>query len=207
MCVRVVLKAGSWPESAAFAVLSKLSHAAVMSFTWGLICIIGVTIARYYRHKPWWIDAHIRVQTIGTAGTVSGAAVAISMVQQQASSLHGVIGLALSAAVSTLRRKLCQLFFSCGVRSCVCVCLCVGGVAVMQASMGTRVHAFRMAFPVGTRHIVWDTVGVIHRNFGKLLFITARACWRAAGLRCRCRARHGHSGGFVQCTRCSWGWF
>jgi hypothetical protein len=80
-------------------VLTQISHGAVMSVTWGILVIAGVTIARYYRRKPWWVDAHIRIQGIGTAGTVSGAAVAISMVKQQAGSLHAMIGLCLAAAV------------------------------------------------------------------------------------------------------------
>jgi uncharacterized membrane protein len=36
-----------------------------MGLSWATLVAAGVYIARYCRHKSWWLTAHIQIQTIG----------------------------------------------------------------------------------------------------------------------------------------------
>lgn len=44
-----------------------------MFIGWSTLVTSGVAAARYFRHKRIWIDIHMRLQTLGTAGELACA--------------------------------------------------------------------------------------------------------------------------------------
>ncbi len=70
-------------------------HGAWMAVSWSTLIAAGVFVARYCRHKPWWMTVHIQLMTIGSLGTAGFAAVAVAMVQpeRQGLSAHHILGL------------------------------------------------------------------------------------------------------------------
>lgn len=63
-----------------------------MCMSWSTVSLAGVYIARYCRKYSWWLDWHIRLQSIGTMGTIGFAAVASSMVHHQFNGWHQICG-------------------------------------------------------------------------------------------------------------------
>jgi hypothetical protein len=56
-------------------------HGGWMALSWSTVVAVGVFIARYCRHRSWWLTAHITLMTIGSLGTAGFVVVAITMVQ------------------------------------------------------------------------------------------------------------------------------
>ena len=72
-------------------------HGAVMGLAWSTAATVGVLTARYFRHKKSWFPIHRACMTVGSAGTLALAAVAIGFVTgQQAMLPHHVLGLAVA---------------------------------------------------------------------------------------------------------------
>lgn len=98
-------------------------HGWWMAGSWSTVVAAGVFIARYCRHKPWWLTAHIQLMTIGSLGTAGFAAVAVAMVQpeRQGLTVHHILG---------------------GV---------VGALTILQASAGKYVHELEKSQKSSTR--------------------------------------------------------
>jgi len=110
---------------------------------WCLCVFFGIMVARYFRDRAWWVMVHARLQSLGTAGTVSGAAFALSFGSTGMSSPHAAFG--------------------------ILIALCT----TIQAYMGGTVHSWRSQRPIGTRDRVIDAIALVHIWLGKVLFLVA----------------------------------
>ena len=63
----------------------------------------GIFIARYCRHKTWWVKAHVTLQSLGTAGTLSAALVAASNTKGHFAHVHSFIGITIAASTGEHR--------------------------------------------------------------------------------------------------------
>lgn len=66
------------------------------------VATAGVIVARYCRHRHWWIKTHITLQSVGTAGTLSAAAVAVTSSQVHAAHLHALLGIVVAVLTGEL---------------------------------------------------------------------------------------------------------
>ena len=39
-------------------------HGSGMLTLWALLSLSGVIVARYFRHRPWWLYVHVRLQKL-----------------------------------------------------------------------------------------------------------------------------------------------
>lgn len=56
----------------------KELHAVTMAVAWGVLAPAGFVVARYYKHKDWWLTAHENLQKAAVSGAVPLAAVAFA---------------------------------------------------------------------------------------------------------------------------------
>lgn len=63
-----------------------------MGTIWGVNILIGISIARYEKDKPWWFGAHRILQKIASYLTFPLFLIASMSVNRNAASLHAVFG-------------------------------------------------------------------------------------------------------------------
>jgi hypothetical protein len=73
-------------------------HGFWMSTSWSTVTLAGIYVARYMRHYPWWIDWHVRLQTLGAMGTMGFICVAVAMASKQLGGVHHIVGALLGVA-------------------------------------------------------------------------------------------------------------
>ena len=66
--------------------------------------VTGIIIARYFRHKRWWLRAHVSLQSAGSIGTVSAATVAAANTKGHFAHVHSVIGIFIAVFTGEQRR-------------------------------------------------------------------------------------------------------
>jgi hypothetical protein len=136
------------PEIPYFAV-----HGGTLATIWSLTTLVGGVIARYFRYKSWWIDAHEFLQTVATVlslpltvlswmgkgGTNSSA--------QHYSSVHGMFGIvfATAASVQGTLGSISHMMFA-HTNGCIC-----------------------------KQHKLMARVRSVHRSLGKSLLLVATA--------------------------------
>jgi hypothetical protein len=135
---------GSW-FSGGSGQFTRLMHGLTMFFGWGLASLSGVFVARYCRHKRWWIETHVKLQSAASVGAVSALILAVGIVQSQLAHWHAILG----ATVMTL--------------------------TIAQVGMGAFIHAQRMqrlgAEGGAHRTELWVAMG--HRTLGRCLVLSA----------------------------------
>ncbi len=128
-------------------------HGGLLATIWSVTTLIGGVIARYFRYKSWWIDAHEFLQTVATVlslpltilswlgkgGTDSSS--------QHYSSVHGMFGIVFASAAS------------------------------VQGTLGSITH-MTFAHTNGcfcTRYKLMARARFVHRSLGKTLLLVATA--------------------------------
>lgn len=122
---------------------TKSLHGGMMVLGWCACVFFGIVVARYFRDRAWWVQVHIRLQSLGTAGTVSGAAFALSFGSVGLDHAHAIIGITIAL------------------------------LTTVQAYMGSAVHGWRSSRPIGTRNKLIDGIALTHIWLGKVLFAIA----------------------------------
>jgi len=124
---------------------TRMIHGMTMFFGWGLASAAGVYVARYCRHKRWWIEFHVKLMSAASVGAISALILAVGIVQTQLAHWHAVLG----ATVMSL--------------------------TLVQVGMGWYIHSRRMLRlgAEGGSSAVEAWVAVAHRMTGRCLFAGA----------------------------------
>ena len=123
----------------------KQLHGLVMSVAWSTFATVGIITARYFRHKKKWFPMHKLCMTIGSAGTISLAGVAVAFASgKQADKLTQSPHHMLGATVA---------FFT--------------GVQVLAGSYAHDAHK------EGRTNKKVTCSEVLHRNLGKIILVGA----------------------------------
>ena len=149
-----------------------LVHGRGMLFLWGCSSIIGVLIARYMRHKDWWLYAHVSAQTFAFFCTLPGAAVAA----YTSSLYYKDEGVEAQLAGSYNERPNRSVF----VKMHIMIGPMITCLTIIQGYLGKyRLHD--LALPTPSCRLVTltrtpeqsDTIGIVHGILGKVLLALA----------------------------------
>jgi hypothetical protein len=144
-----------------------------MLFLWGFCSVIGVLIARYCRHKTWWLYAHVSAQMFAFLCTLPSAIVAA-----YSSSLQYKDG--------TIEAQLAGSYNEAPTSSVAKAHLNIGPIitclTILQGYLGKyRLHDLKLPFDSCAIVTLTRTnmqsikIGTVHRILGKLLLSLAMA--------------------------------
>lgn len=126
-------------------------HGGILATIWSVTTLLGGVIARYFRYKPWWIDAHEFLQTIATVLSLPLTLLSwlgkggTSDSAKHYSSFHGLFGIIFASAAS------------------------------VQGTLGSLSHSmFSHSFGcICYQHRILARMRKLHRALGKVLLMTA----------------------------------